>query len=531
MKAKGSFVGNHLLLGLLALVLGLSWTILAPPVRAEYHILATELWVGRHPANAGYRWPVALAASSSGAYITGVSLVDHGGGDTNEDYLTIKYTPEGQAPPENFLGQEAWALTYNGTGNGMDFPGALALSLRGPGKEPKPQQLKPQSSGGFLYVTGASKGVSGTGSDLLTLKYSEHGSVAWTRRYNSPENNDEIAAALAVDSRGNVYVTGFTGDAFAGFDYLTVKYSPSGNRLWAVTYNGAAGLHDVALAVVVDPQGNVYVSGYSQSLSGLDITTIKYDPDGIFQWEQRYPGPALMSIVADVLNNFMIKKVVLALDAQGNVYVTGPSLGSGTGHDYATIKYSPDGTQLWATRYNNFPTNLDDIPTSMALDAQGNVYVTGYSMTSPLTSKWVTLKYDGMYGGAQRVEAYWDDAGGMSMAMALVLDAEGNIYVTGESNGDFLTIRYAATPSSPWPWDWSRRYECPAGDSRATAIVLDPEKPEETGVWQYPYPKKWRERPPNLYVAGYSKSESESGGYDMVVIKYGQYAANLTPMP
>jgi len=40
------------------------------------------------------------------------------------------------------------------------------------------------------------------------------------------------------------------------------------------------------------------------------------------------------------------------VDKSGNVYVTGESLGNGTGYDYATIKYDSDGKQLWVTRYN-----------------------------------------------------------------------------------------------------------------------------------------------------------------------------------
>ena len=66
------------------------------------------------------------------------------------------------------------------------------------------------------------------------------------------------------------------------------------------------------------------------------------------------------------------------MDAAGNVYVTGESGGVGSGLDYATLKYDPSGKLLWEKRYNG-PGNHDDGATAMAVDAAGNVYVTGES--------------------------------------------------------------------------------------------------------------------------------------------------------
>ena len=85
----------------------------------------------------------------------------------------------------------------------------------------------------------------------------------------------------------------------------------------------------------------------------------------------------------------------LALDAAGNVYVTGSCFGADGTYDYATIKYDSNGNELWVARYNG-PGNGDDLASALAVDAMGNVYVTGYSSGSvdPSSLNYATIKYD-----------------------------------------------------------------------------------------------------------------------------------------
>ena len=80
------------------------------------------------------------------------------------------------------------------------------------------------------------------------------------------------------------------------------------------------------------------------------------------------------------------------MDGSGNVYVTGRSYGSGTDYDYATLKYDPDGNQLWIQRYNG-PGNALDEATAIAVDGAGNVYVTGFGSGSGTDYDYATLKY------------------------------------------------------------------------------------------------------------------------------------------
>src|SRR3972149_4839771 len=154
-------------------------------------------------------------------------------------------------------------------------------------------------------------------------------------------------------------------------------------QAWVARYNGPADSHDYAHALAVDGQGNVYVTGESMgSDSCYDYATMKYDSNGQQLWVARYNGPA----------NDVDTAFGLAVDGQGNVYVTGYSRGIGTSYDYATIKYDRKGNRLWLAHYNG-PGNASDSAHSLAVDRLGNVYVTGRSYGNG--DDYATIKYDG----------------------------------------------------------------------------------------------------------------------------------------
>ncbi len=220
-------------------------------------------------------------------------------------------------------------------------------------------------------------------------------SEEWVARYNGPGNSYDYAEGIAVDFSGNVYVTGRSWGSGTEYDYATIKYDSAGNELWLARYNGPANGWDEAYDIALDSSGNVYVTGRSDG-SGIsydyatmkydsaDYATIKYDSAGNELWVRRYNGPGNGSDYAEGI----------ALDSLGNVYVTGRSWGSGTGGDYATIKYDSAGNELWVRRYNGPANGWDwDYATGIALDSLGNVYVTGRSWGSGTEYDYATIKY------------------------------------------------------------------------------------------------------------------------------------------
>jgi hypothetical protein len=319
-------------------------------------------------------------------------------------------------------------------------------------------------------VTGFSVGSSGL-VEYATIKYNSAGQKVWVARYNNgPGNGEDHAAAIAVDSSGNVYVTGFSGGT--GYDYATVKYNSAGQKVWVARYNGPGNGNDEAQGIAVDSSGNVYVTGFSASPSGFfDYATIKYNSMGTQQWVARYNN--------DPVNGDSIA-YAMAIDSSGNVYVTGYSVGSDPRRfaDYATVKYdSLHGTQQWVARYNNDPVNGNSIAYAMAIDGSGNVYVTGYSDGDRQTSAdYATVKYGSLLGTQQWVARYNGSGSGYDRAEAIAIDRSGNVYVTGFSVGrgsyfDYATVKY----DSAGVRQWVARYNGPgrSGDDEAQGIVVD----------------------------------------------------------
>jgi hypothetical protein len=209
----------------------------------------------------------------------------------------------------------------------------------------------------------------------------------WVARYNGPYYGEDIAEAVAINEQGDVYVTGYSPNLSPyNDDYTTIKYDASGMEQWVVTYNGPGNSSDRPYDIVTDNTNHIYVTGYSWCQSGdFDYATVKYDASGAEQWAIRYNGPG----------NSYDAAYAIAVDCADNVYVTGWSADSSTDLDYATLKYSPAGVMQWVARYDG-PNHRADWAYAIVIDSMRNVYVTGASDVYGEVNDFATVKYDSL---------------------------------------------------------------------------------------------------------------------------------------
>lgn len=312
----------------------------------------------------------------------------------------------------------------------------------------------------------------------------------WITRFNSASNGNESPTCMINDREGNMYVAGFSINPSSDHDYIILKYNSSGEEVWEKLYNGSGNKADQVNAIAVDASGNVYVTGSATNENDmLDIVTIKYDQKGEQQWVAKFNGPESGNDGG----------IGIVTDNENNVYVTGYCAGNEETVDIYTIKYnSSDGSKVWTAIFNN-PLKDVDYPTAIAIDDNNNIYVTGYSHYTSAGNDYITIKYT-MNGAQIWAKPYGGK--GEDKASAIALDAAGNIYVSGFSNSDYATVKY--NPSGELEWD--AKYNGPAnGFDQATAICVD-----GTG---------------NVYVTG--KSTGNGTGFDYATVKYNPFGVEL----
>jgi hypothetical protein len=276
----------------------------------------------------------------------------------------------------------------------------------------------------------------------------------WIAVYNGAGNSSDNALFVLVDDSLNIYVVGnsYSG-TIASTDIVIIKYNSAGVQQWLSAYNGPANGADYANYAINDLNGNIYITGNTTgSTSLLDYCTLKYNSSGVLQWASVYNGPG----------NNDDNSYSAAVDAAGNVYITGASR-SGTAmdtRDFATIKYNSAGVQQWAARYNG-AMNREDHGTSVTV-VSGDVYVSGSEDVNYTLADIVTIKYNSS-GVQQWLIKYNGPANNFDYAEKILPYGSSFIYVLGSSIGsgtsaDFVLLKYNTAGVQQWISRFSGSY-------------------------------------------------------------------------
>ncbi len=306
-------------------------------------------------------------------------------------------------------------------------------------------------------------------------------------------NGDDVSNSSATDPSGNFIVAGRTSTGTgtiiatsgshqtvygAGLaDGYLAKFDASGARVWATYYGGNN--QEEATAVCVNTTGDIYVTGTTQSTIGIatplshqsspgysattaDAFLVKFDNNGVRIWGTYYGGGGAELGSA------------CAVDPSGNIYFTGRSSTGTTGTIIATsgshqptnlggaydgflAKFDANGNRLWATYYGG---NMSDEATGCAIDASGNIFMSGYTATTASTFIATAGSQQPAHGGFGSNDAFlvkfnsngvrqWGTyygGNGQDYGHSCSTDPSGNVFLSGSTTA--LTNTVIATTGS-----------------------------------------------------------------------------------
>ena len=345
-------------------------------------------------------------------------------------------------------------------------------------------------SAGDIIVTGYIW--SGSDKDIHTIKYNGGtGEVMWQHTLTNA-SGDDYPMAIAVDGSNNIYIAGSYFNGPSNDDYLIIKYPSAGDvPTWVEIYDDPAfpnGINRI-LAIAAGADG-IAVTGYSRGATHFNILTRKYgfDKSLVRQWRHSGSGDCQGKAVR--------------IDADGKVIMSGSVTNAANNKDIATVKYDPTAdTPQWEAVYDG---KANDDPKALWVDSSGNVYVTGSTETLAGNDDFYTACYSG--AGAKRWDSVHDvGSGSTDVPVGIVVDnaADGGVFVTGyttvSTTEDLYTVKYKKDSVDNGTLIWGRVWNGTGNKSdRPVGIAIDP-------------------LTRNVVVAGWSDGAT---GYNFVATKY-----------
>ncbi len=434
-----------------------------------YDVYRNGGFVKQVPAPSTATSDVGLSGTTKYTYT--VAAVDNAGNVSGTSNAASATTPACNQPPvanagPDRSGQTGTPISFDGSqssdadGSIVSYAWTFGDGATGSGVTTTHSYA---STGSFTVTLTVTDDDGATDTDVATVAITTGGaggSVVW--RHGWGGTGFDVGFGSAVDGDRNVLVTGTFGEsasfgtgtlrsAGAG-DVFLAKYTPDGNPIWSKRFGAADS--DIGYSVAADRSANcdgnggtncVVVAGLFSdtvnfggapltSAGSYDIFVAKYSANGTHLWSKRF-GSANEDVAYGV-----------AVDAAGNVLLTGffsasADFGGGTlssqyfDRDVFVVKLSPTGAHVWS---ENFSSTSSDIGQAIAVDAAGNVAVTGFFTgsidfgTGRLTARKEDIfvaKFAGSDGHAVWAKSF----GGIDVdrGQGVAFDHSGNVIATG----------------------------------------------------------------------------------------------------
>ena len=265
-----------------------------------------------------------------------------------------------------------------------------------------------------IYVTGYTSSFGNGSYNICLLKFDSSGNLLWNKTWG--RDDVDKGYGVEVDGAGNVYVGGSTKVSSGYDDVVLLKFdATTGNLLnkstWGDYYDERA--QDIA----VDSFGNVYLTGYTDNFGAIirDLFLIKYEPNGVLVYNKTWGDHRWhegRSLIFDSIENVFVTGFIQNDGMGGDLILlkfnstTGSvewnTIWGGTNHDYgyscafdskenmfivgSTESYDGDYKKACVAKFNNtghfqwyktFSNGIEDVGYGIDIDPLDSMYITG----------------------------------------------------------------------------------------------------------------------------------------------------------
>jgi len=243
----------------------------------------------------------------------------------------------------------------------------------------------------------------------------------WSVLFSSGQGGDRVESnGIAIDSDGNIVVSGGRNNLLTGVSHWMARLSPSGAVQWEQNADDDLAGPTYWRGVAVDPGGQIVSSGDLNPApvgGNNQVRTARRSPGGVTQWSQQYAEPGSPSNLGRAV----------AVDSSGAIFVGGYLGTSNQGRNGVLLKYSTAGTVLSVAAHNG-PANGDDEILDVEVGADGSVYAVGYETTAGQGENMWIRKY--RPNGSTAWTRTYDGGNGNDRAVSVALLGS-RVYVAG----------------------------------------------------------------------------------------------------